>query len=43
MKSAFLAWGGVGGEVSEWIRGLDLDLPILWEQGECWTCVWVAV
>ena len=28
-----LARGGVGGEDCVWA------LPILWEQGECWTCV----
>ena len=25
------------------MRGLGLALPILWEQGECWTCDCVAV
>ena len=33
---------GVGGVVSggeDWVW----DLPILWEQGECWTCVCVLV
>ena len=32
-------------ERGEWMRGLGFALPILWEQGECWTCVcdWVAV
>ena len=33
------AWVGRG----EWMRGLGLDLPILLEQGECWTCVCVLV
>ena len=30
--------------VGEWMIGLGLALPILWEQGECCTCVciWVA-
>ena len=40
-----LARGGVDGEwVSEWKDWL-WALPILWEQGECWSCVcvWVAV
>ena len=29
----------------EMMRGLGLGFTILWEQGECWTCVyvWVAV
>ena len=40
-----LARGGVRGEGGEWMRGLGLGLPIMWEQGECWTCVcvWIAV
>ena len=25
------------------MRRLGCALPILCEQGECWTCVWVAV
>ena len=33
-----LARGGVGGE---WMRGLFF--PILWEQGWCWTRVFVLV
>ena len=36
-----LARGGVGGD--EWMRGLGLALPIMWEQGKCWTCVCVFV
>ena len=38
-----LARGNVGGE---WVSGLEdwgWALPILWEQGECWTCVCVLV
>ena len=35
--------GNVGGEEGEWMRGLVWVLPILWEQGECWTCVCVLV
>ena len=33
-----------GRREGEWMRGLGLASPILWEQGECWTCVsvWVA-
>ena len=23
----------------EWMTGLGLALPILWEHGECWTCI----
>ena len=37
--SMCLARGGVGGEWSEWMRELVWALPILWEQGECWSCV----
>ena len=38
-----LARGGVGGEGGEWMRELVWALPILWGQGECWTCVCVLV
>ena len=39
-----LARGGVGGEEGEWMRELGVGLfPILWGQGECWTCVCVLV
>ena len=38
-----LARGGVGGEGGEWTRELGWALPILWGQGECWTCVCVLV
>ena len=38
-----LARGGVGGEGGEWMRELGWALPILWGQGECWTCVCVLV
>ena len=27
----------------EWMRELGVALPILWGQGECWTCVCVLV
>ena len=36
----WLARGGVGGE---WMRDWVWALPILWGQGECWTCVCVLV
>ena len=35
--------GWYGGEGSEWMRGLGLSFTIMWEQGECWTCVRVLV
>ena len=38
-----LARGGVGEEGGEWMRELGWALPILWGQGECWTCVCVLV
>ena len=41
--SMCFARGGVGGEGDEWMRELGLGLPILWVQGECWTCVCVLV
>ena len=41
--SMCLARGGVGGEGGEWMRELGWALPILWGQGECWTCVCVLV
>ena len=31
--------GQRGWRGGEWMRGLGLGFPILWEQGECWTCV----
>ena len=38
-----LVRGGVGGEGGESMRRLVWALPILWEPGECWTCVCVLV
>ena len=38
-----LARGGVGGEGVSRLEDWVWALPILWEQGECWTCVCVAV
>ena len=41
--SVCLARGGVGGEgVNGWEYWV-WALPIMWEQGECWTCVCVLV
>ena len=34
-----LARDGEGGDGVEWMKGLVWVLPILWEHGECWTCV----
>ena len=38
-----LARGGVGVEGVSGLEDWILALPILWEQGKCWTCVWVVV
>ena len=38
-----LARGGVGGAGGQWMSELGWDLPILWGQGECLTCVCVLV
>ena len=38
-----LARGGLGGEGGEWMRELVWASPMLWGQGECWTCVCVLV
>ena len=38
-----LARGGVGGEGVSGCENWVWDLPILWGQGECWTCVCVLV
>ena len=39
-----LARGGVGVEGGEWMKRIGFGhIPILWGQGECWTCVCVLV
>ena len=38
-----LTRGGVGGEESEWMRGLVLGLTNPVGTGECWTCVCILV
>ena len=38
-----LALGGVGGEGVSGGENWVWTLPILWGQGECWTCVCVLV
>ena len=38
-----LARGGVGGEGVSGCENWVWALPILWGQGECWTCVCVLV
>ena len=44
MKCVCVRVGAVKEErKGESMRGLGLSLPILCEQGECLTCVWVAV
>ena len=40
MCLARAVWVERGGE---WMRELGLASPILWGQGECWTCVCVLV
>ena len=38
-----LARGGVGGEGVSGCEDWVWTLPIMWEQGKCWTCVCVYV
>ena len=38
-----LALGGVGGQGVSELKDWVWALPILWELGECWTCVCVCV
>ena len=43
MRCVSVARGSVGREGVSGYYDWVWALPILWEQGEYWTCVWVAV